>query len=121
MKHNWKNKIFGGLSLTAAMFIFQACYGTPQDFGLDVLIEGQVKSGTSGLPVKGIKVSIVELPQYLYTDGDGKFSFYTESADTITVKFEDTDSSQNGSFAGRDTIITGATDRVYLDIVLKEE
>lgn len=23
-------KIFGGISLTAAMFVFQACYGTPE-------------------------------------------------------------------------------------------
>ena len=35
------------------MFIFQAWYGTPQDFGLDLLVEGQVKSNTSELPIKG--------------------------------------------------------------------
>jgi hypothetical protein len=121
MKMNWKRKLIGGLSLTTAMFIFQACYGTPQDFGLDLLIEGQVKAKTTGLPVKGIKVSVVELPQYLYTDSDGKFSFYTESADAITIKFEDIDSSVNGSFIDRDTVIAGATESVYLDIVLKEK
>ena len=51
MKTNWIKKLIGGLSLTSTMFIFQACYGTPQDFGMDVLIEGQVKSKTSGLPI----------------------------------------------------------------------
>ena len=48
MKSNWIRKIIGGMSLTTAMFIFQACYGTPQDMGLDMLVEGQVKSLTSG-------------------------------------------------------------------------
>jgi hypothetical protein len=55
MKRDWKRKIIGGLCLTSIAFVFQACYGTPQDFGEDLLIEGQVKSKTTGLPIKGIK------------------------------------------------------------------
>ena len=26
----WLRKVLGGISLTAAMFVFQACYGSPQ-------------------------------------------------------------------------------------------
>ena len=40
MKRDWKRKIIGGLFLTSVAFVFQACYGTPQDFGNDLLIEG---------------------------------------------------------------------------------
>ena len=78
MKRDWKRKIIGGLCLTSIAFVFQSCYGTPQDFGDDLLIEGQVKSKTSGLPIKGIKVSIADKIQYTNTDENGKFSFYIE-------------------------------------------
>jgi hypothetical protein len=38
IKQNWRRKLLGGLSLTSALFIFQACYGTPHDMGLDIFI-----------------------------------------------------------------------------------
>ena len=60
MKKDWKRKIYGGLWLTSIAFVFQACYGTPQDFGNDLLLTGQVNSKKTGLPVKGIKVSVVD-------------------------------------------------------------
>ena len=73
MKRNWIRKLIGGLSFTTALFVFQACYGTPQDFGADVFIEGLVKSKKTGEPIKGIKVSVADNPQYQYTDEDGEF------------------------------------------------
>ena len=121
MKRNWKRKLLGGLSLTSALFIFQACYGTPQDMGLDVFIEGQVKSKITGVPIKGIKVSIAEKMQYQYTNEEGKFSLYTEVADSYKITFEDIDALQNGIFNNRDTILTTINDKVYLDIVLEEK
>ena len=42
MKSNWKKNLFKGLCLTSVAFVFQACYGTPQDLGYDLLIEGKV-------------------------------------------------------------------------------
>src|SRR5690554_6966910 len=86
MKRNVIRQIVGGLSLTSAMFVFQACYGTPQDFGLDLLIEGQVKSKTSGLPIKGIKVSVADNMQYTWTNEEGEFSFYTEMLEELDRK-----------------------------------
>ncbi|MBT3386126.1 MAG: hypothetical protein HN778_14795 [Prolixibacteraceae bacterium] len=120
MKKNWLRKIMGGLSFTSAMFIFQACYGTPQDYGFDLLIEGQVKSKTSGLPINGIKVSIAESIQYSLTDDDGQFSFYTELIDTVKIMFEDIDSIQNGRYQNKDTVLTGISDKIFLDINLDE-
>lgn len=103
------------------MFVFQACYGTPQDFGLDVFVEGQVKSNTSGLPIKGIKVSVVNNEQYEMTDENGKFSFYTIQFDPIKIQFEDTDSSQNGLYFPKDTVVNAGSDSIHLDVVLEEQ
>lgn len=111
----------GGLSLTSALFIFQACYGTPQNMGLDIFIEGQVISRNTRMPIKGIRVSVEDKLQYEFTGIDGKFSFYTETANSYKIIFEDIDTSENGSFFGRDTILTGINERVYLNIALQEK
>ncbi|HEX7584248.1 MAG TPA: hypothetical protein VF373_06130 [Prolixibacteraceae bacterium] len=121
MKRNWIKKLIGGLSFTTAMFVFQACYGTPQDFGLDILIEGQVKSRTTSLPITGIKVSVEGTMQYENTNEEGRFSFYTETGASYKIKFEDIDSNQNGSFIDKDTIVTIQNKKVYLDIVLNQK
>ena len=121
MKRNVIRKIIGGLSLTSAMFVFQACYGTPQDFGLDLLIEGQVKSKNSGLPIKGIKVSVADNMQYEMTDEEGKFSFYTGMAEGLTLQFQDIDSIQNGLYNDKDTVLTDLDENIYLDIILEEK
>jgi putative lipoprotein (rSAM/lipoprotein system) len=121
MKRSWRKRILGGLSLTTALFVFQACYGTPQDMGLDIFIEGQVKSEKTNKPVKGIKVSVEDKLQYQYTDESGKFSFYTETATSYKIKFEDIDSDQNGIFVEKDTLLTKIDKTIYLNIELEEK
>ena len=121
IKKNWKRKLLGGLSLTSALFIFQACYGTPQDMGLDIIIEGKVISRQTNMPVKGIRVSVEDKLQYQFTDIDGKFSFYTETAKSYKIKFEDIDTSENGNFFGKDTVLASIDKRVYLNIALQEK
>ena len=121
MKRSWRKKILGGLSLTTALFIFQACYGTPQDMGLDIFFEGQVKSEKTNKPLKGIKVSVEDKLQYQYTDESGKFSFYTETATSYKIKFEDIDSDQNGIFVEKDTLLTKIDKTIYLNIELEEK
>jgi putative lipoprotein (rSAM/lipoprotein system) len=115
MKRNW-------ISFTSALFVFQACYGTPHDFGLDFYIEGQVKSISSGLPIKGIKVSVAHNMQYEYTNDEGRFSFHTEIMDTIQVLFEDIDATQNGTYVNKDTLLThNNIENLFLDIKLEEK
>ena len=128
MKRDWKRKIIGGLCLTSVAFVFQACYGTPQDFGNDLLIEGQVKSKTSGLPIKGIKVSIADKIQYTNTDENGKFSFYIERLQYAKIQFTDIDSTQNTLFSNKDTLVTindsvlmSKQPKVYLNIELENK
>ena len=121
MKRNWVRNIIGGLSFTSALFIFQACYGTMQDMTNDLLIEGQVKSKTSGFPVKGIKVSVAENMQYEITDKNGRFSFYTMFTDTLRIGFEDIDPILDGGFLKKDTVLTNIVDSVFLNIILEEK
>lgn len=123
MKKDWKRKIYGGLCLTSIAFVFQACYGTPQDFGNDLLLTGQVNSKKTGLPVKGIKVSVVDGIQYVPTDDAGKFSFYIGKTGSIRLKFEDTDADLNGSFQSKDTLVTTNKDveEINLTIQLEEK
>jgi hypothetical protein len=116
MKRNWIRKIIGGLSFTTALFVFQACYGTPQDLRNDLLLEGLVKSKTSGAPIKGIKVSVPDYMQFQLTDENGSFSFYTGTKENLKVQFEDIDLALNGSFAQKDTIINPVSQKVFMNI-----
>jgi len=125
MKKDWKRKIIGGLCLTSIAFVFQACYGTPQDIGQDLLIEGKVTSKTTGLPIKGIKVSFDQRVQYANTDENGKFSLYMDKLQHAKIKFTDVDSTQNRWFSNKDTLITikdsvlmSKLPKVYLNIEL---
>lgn len=119
MKGKIIRKILGGLSLTSAVFIFQACYGTPQDISLDdSLLEGQVKSKTTGSPIKGIKVSIDDNLQYQITDQAGRFSFYVQKQEKMKIKFQDIDLEQDGSYLAKDTIVNGYRDIIHIDITL---
>lgn len=121
MTHKWKRNLIGGLSFTTMLFIFQACYGTPQDIGYDVLIEGKVLSKTSGQPIKGIKVTPISDMQYQFTDEAGKFSFYTLYQNVIELRFEDVDSTQNGTYLAKDTTLKNIADTVYLTIALDDK
>lgn len=128
MKRDWKRKIIGGLCLTSIAFVFQACYGTPQDFGNDLLVEGLVKSKKTGLPIKGIKVSVADKFQYTNTDENGKFSLFIEKSLNPKIKFTDIDSTENMSFSNQDTIVSikdsvlmSKEPKVYLNIELENK
>lgn len=114
---NWIRKIFGGLSLAAVLFVFQACYGTPQDMGLDVLVTGQVKSATTGLPLSGVRITVANNHQYEVTDAEGKFSFYTVSDNEIKLNFL----SENAALNSFDTTLTNSRDQVFMEIKLSEK
>jgi hypothetical protein len=97
--------IYGALSFSTALFVFQACYGTPKDFGLDVRFFGVVKSKSTNMPIPGIKVSLLVQPQYEITDTAGKFMIDVSKAPEYTFIFEDIDSTKNGTFMTKDTVI----------------
>ncbi len=121
MKPNWRKNLFRGLCLTSVAFVFQACYGTPQDFGNDLLLEGKVTSKNTGLPVKGIKITIANGPQYVHTDDNGNFGFYALAEDSIKLTFEDVDGTENKQFLKKDTTLKVIDQRMTLNISLDEK
>ena len=114
-------RIFGALSLSSALFVFQACYGTLKDFGADVFIQGFVKSKTTNSPIPGIKVSIANQPQYEITDNTGKFKIYTSLGNEYNLKFEDIDDVKNGAFLPKDTILTTVNESTLLNVYLNDK
>ena len=82
----------------------------------------------SGLPVKGIKVSVAAREQYTNTDENGKFSFYVDKLKIAKMKFSDVDSTQNIWFSNKDTLITidetvlsAKESKVFLNIQLENK
>ena len=121
MKRNWIRGIVGGLSFTTALFVFQACYGTPQDMMPDLHVEGKVVSGTTGLPIMHIKVTSQEAGFSTFTNDEGRFAFYTMWDSPITLLFEDMDGSVNGSFYNRDTVIIEPDGDLVVNMALEEK
>jgi len=104
------------------LFIFEACYGTPHDdYGFDVIVSGTVKSEISGLPIKGIQVYVADTIQYELTDANGQFAIYMERMDTLKIKFEDVDSTLNGLYYPKDTVLTDVRQNVNMQIFLEEK
>lgn len=111
----------GFFSLTGMMFIFQACYGTPQDFGLDVLIEGQVTSASDHEAIRDVEVSVIGLDQYTTTNENGYYSLYCPRQDNYQVSFADLDGDDHGSFLNHDTTIMldQSEEQVLLNVSLR--
>jgi putative lipoprotein (rSAM/lipoprotein system) len=107
-------KILTGLGLTTVALVFQACYGTPQMMGLDVLIQGTVKS-TTNKPIKGIKVSVKDVYQYELTDDAGKFQIYVPWEDFCTIRFEDIDGDENGSYKPKEISVELSKSKIDMD------
>ena len=112
--------IFGVFSLSGIMFAFQACYGTPQDFGQDILIKGSVTSA-SNMPISGIKVLISQSGQYTTSATDGTFSMYCERMSEYKLSFSDIDGTKNGQFQACDTTVQLAdlADKLTVNVILK--
>lgn len=114
-------RTLGALSLTGALFVFQACYGPPQDMGNDIYIYGTVKAKNTGLPIEGIKVHVDGEAQYVVTDSLGKYEMYVEQDSAYKISFEDIDSSLHGTFVTKDTIMKDGNGSINLDVMLDEQ
>lgn len=40
MKYRWLRNLLKGFSVTTALFVFTACYGTPQGYKMELPVEG---------------------------------------------------------------------------------
>ena len=114
-------KIYTGLGLTTVALVFQACYGTPQTMGLDVLIRGVVKSKTTNKPIEGIKVSVKDMYQYELTDSAGKFQFYVPQEEICIIQLDDIDDAENGSYSSTKISVDLSKDRMDLGDILLDD
>jgi hypothetical protein len=123
--------LFACFSFTAIAFVFQACYGVDPPHYYDVKFTGSVKSKTTNLPIRGIKIQINDGKicnhdnNYGFTDANGQFNFYASvpsgdyyfqkdsivnifSPDSLRVHFLDIDGIENGEFVDKTIIINPA-------------
>jgi len=111
--------LLGTVSFSTALFVFQACYGTNKDFGLDTVIKGSVKSSKSNTPLGSIKVSLQNLPQYVFTDKNGEFQIYVPANKTYTITFEDTVTGSN--IKTFDTVLVVKKKSESINIVMNDK
>jgi putative lipoprotein (rSAM/lipoprotein system) len=110
-------KIYTGLGLTTVALVFQACYGTPQAMGLDVLIRGVVKSKTTNNPIKGIRVSVKDMYQYELTDSAGKFQFYVPQEEFCVIQLDDIDGVENGAYVSKEISVSLSRNNIDLEAI----
>ncbi len=120
----WLHNLLKGISLTGALFVFQACYGTPQtpleeEEGFAPMTFSLVSRAT-GEPLEGIKIKsrVWETPRLIGTTGsDGKCHvemFYYRNRPGPVISFEDS----TGTYMTKDTVLADLRER---DILIKME
>lgn len=123
IKRNVLRNIFGVFSFTTALFVFQACYGTPADYGeCGCHIEGIVKTANSDLPINAVNINVNG--DYLArTDSLGRFWICMENSEYYNLELVDGDRERNGLFISKDTVLTSVdwNDYFYLELVLNEK
>jgi len=119
----WLRNILKGASLTTALFIFEACYGTPkpplyEEEG-EAPMTFKVISKETGTPLEGIHVKSNPCGYYFEdvgvtgADGTCKVSLhYSRNLEGPYVRFEDSE----GLFAAKDTMLADLRER---EIVIK--
>lgn len=111
-----------GLSLTSALFVVQACYGTPQPSmfgeGGEAPMSFYLVSADTGEPLEGIVISgkrVEDQNKYELgiTGADGKCRTaipYMRNLEGPFLQFEDPE----GKYSAKDTVISDLRDREIL-------
>lgn len=115
----WIHNLLKGASLTGALFVFQACYGSPQTTYSEVEefapMTFTLVNGKTGKPLKGISVQASSAdPDALQllgtTDAQGRCRVdvpYLRSNDGAILRFED----EKGRYEAKDTVLSDLRDR----------
>lgn len=118
-------RLLQGVSLTAAMFVFQACYGTPHTYTESNMTFRVVAEDGTVLPNVKISSQVVSddstfnTDWYLqgYTDDEGELSAYAIFEENMGHQFRFED--EEGAYELYDTVITEDNGNT-VDIVLKK-
>lgn len=103
-KQQFLRFLFGSFTATALMFVFQACYGMPNDT-LYIYVQGTVVSDVTGEPIPNIEVRSNTSSDTVRTDDMGQFFIAVPSMTIPNLTFKDIDQAENGQFAPLDTIL----------------
>ena len=116
----WLHNLLKGISLTGALFVFQACYGSPHDpmwDSEDAQMSFSVVSHKTGEPLEGVRVLQKDRGdrELGKTNAEGKckvqFSYRTNYRGPY-LRFED----GNELYAVKDTVLDDLT---YREIIIK--
>jgi hypothetical protein len=119
----WLHNLLKGFSLTGALFVFQACYGTPDaplyEEGGYAPMSFSVVSHATGEPLKGIKVLSASSSRYYdkeevgVTGEDGRCRvrlYYRRNFEGPFLSFEDPEV----KFETKDTTLADLQDRLVV-------
>ena len=120
-------KILKGVSLTAALFVFQACYGTPQDEVYFQNVAFRVVSSDDGQPIPNVDIMYqyqngtgfndVDWFEFGKTDSQGLNIGSLEDCGVPTMfRFKDA----NSAYVVKDTVLTRLYEADTVDIVLSK-
>ena len=97
-----------GLGLTSIAFVFQACYAPYYSVDYDRCINGEVVSSQTNQPIKGVKVTGNNQPNYVETDSLGRFHIHLPIAESYTLNLTDQSDSIR-AYLPADTVVLDAT------------
>lgn len=105
VRRKFLKRVFSFFGITSALFIFQACYGAPQDLDAPNEISGTVFNDGTNQRVAGIRVINTTEQDTCITDSSGSFSISCVDPNSV-LRFEDADGTQNGLFDPLDSNLT---------------
>jgi len=121
----WLHNLLKGLSLTTALFIFQACYGTPEWLH-DSEMSFKVLAAESGDPLEGVSISSrVEAAEYLdwipcgMTDAQGEAHVWFGTMDGTPPQFRFEKAGTD--YQAKDTVLTDLQHRTVTISLVKSE
>lgn len=111
-----------GCSLTAAMFVFQACYGTPDDYQYHLVFQVLDENNNA---VDGIRLKLfreynhqfLPIDDYGLSDSNGVIHAYVWPENILDTKFLFTDAEER--FEHMDTTFTSMPETDTINIMLK--
>ena len=125
--YKWLRGLMKASALTTVMFIMQACYGTPGDFGVvEISISGYVTDKATGQPLNGIQLDAYhtdfDADHVLdTTDENGYFELLQWGNSEMISKMSIIATDSNGNYLPFDTLVSLDADLTGLTIKLERQ
>ena len=103
------HNILKGASLTTALFVVQACYGSPGDFREQFrFLDIKVVSGDSGAPLQDVDIYLGDGRTWTLggiTTAEGRANVTVSPVQNMTFRFEQ----KGGTYAVKDTVFNDSS------------